>query len=99
MGVQGKKIVKRKRRRPAPRRNGRLRSEAEKKILKALVDRDMDVRTLARALGYRESYFYEVVRGDKGAVGSLAQEIKRRISRYLKIPYVELWGVRDKGKG
>jgi hypothetical protein len=78
--------------------NGRRLSEAEKLIRKALLDRSMNLQALARELGYKQVYFCEVVRGEKGARGSLAQEIKRRISRYLKIPYNELWSP-DAGKG
>ncbi|MEE9456364.1 MAG: hypothetical protein V3W11_04340 [bacterium] len=71
-------------------------------IRKALLDRDVKrgVRGLAQKIKCAESYVYDVVKGRRGARGRRAKVIKRRIAKFLKIPYDELWnGDGSSGKG
>ena len=59
-------------------------------IRKALLDLGMDVSDLARKIGCKQSYIYNVVKGRHGR-GRKAKIIRRGIAKFLKIRYDELW--------
>lgn len=66
-------------------------TRTEKIIRKALLDRDLTVLDLIGKIKCKQSYVYDVVKGHAGARGRKARTIKRRIAKFLKIPYDELW--------
>lgn len=70
-------------------------------IRKALLDRDVKrgVRGLAKKIKCPESYVYDVIKGRRGRRGRKARTIKRRIAKFLKIPYDELWNGGDGSSG
>jgi len=66
-------------------------TRTEKIIRKALLDRDLTVLDLIEKIKCKQSYVYDVIKGRAGKRGRRAKVIKRRIAKFLGVPYDDLW--------